>query len=637
VATIAEQYSVSRGASKAPISAHPAFPAIVALWFAALLGLGNLVLPTPLLERLVMVTGLAGILPSAAPPLGFTARTTIALAGALAGAVIGLLLARQVARSQAPRPSGRSFAGGEARPRRPISAHDELGEEGLGTDTAGTVSLAPVALKRRSLAMAEENRRSEYLQTVPLPGQEQAGDASLPLALASAGSELPPAPGAASAERQEFVPPADAATDADDALELVAFAEDAGTGADDAPEFDSPGGIEALRRRVHSPADFISPQDQPMTDRQIFQPPATFDEDEGDWQDSPPAGNGRDEQPRATAAPAIPQAFEPAPDAIDPLPFAAPSLRRNGPAEAEASDDADWAATAPRLTVVGTAGPAEEAAGEPSGDRPLEELGLVQLAARLGASIEKRRALRGNRRTVAANPAPTGTPLEAPGEFEAAGAEDAARAIADFFGPAKTPASPADESFESPVAQAAPDDGQAPAMPGSLASLRLDDHEVEDDDEAFAASFALPKQARPAAEAAPAPEPEPELEPKSDDAFDYADEEDGEELDESEFSSLLAMKNPFSRREEFVRIDEPEGEADDIEPTVTFPAAAPAGLAQAGSESGRGTDSRPFDPPKNPAESANHGTAVQPARDTGDAERNLRAALDTLQRMSGTA
>ena len=50
MATVADSYSVRRGEEKAPISTHPAFPAIVALWFAALLGLGSLVLPAVLLE-----------------------------------------------------------------------------------------------------------------------------------------------------------------------------------------------------------------------------------------------------------------------------------------------------------------------------------------------------------------------------------------------------------------------------------------------------------------------------------------------------------------------------------------------------------------------------------------------------------
>ena len=46
-----------------PLSLHPAFPAIVALWFAALLGLGSLVLPAVLLEKAVSASGLASLVP----------------------------------------------------------------------------------------------------------------------------------------------------------------------------------------------------------------------------------------------------------------------------------------------------------------------------------------------------------------------------------------------------------------------------------------------------------------------------------------------------------------------------------------------------------------------------------------------
>ena len=42
--------------AKPPISLHPAFPGIVALWFSALLGLGSLVLPPVLLEKILTGT-----------------------------------------------------------------------------------------------------------------------------------------------------------------------------------------------------------------------------------------------------------------------------------------------------------------------------------------------------------------------------------------------------------------------------------------------------------------------------------------------------------------------------------------------------------------------------------------------------
>ncbi len=65
-------------------------------------------------------------------------------------------------------------------------------------------------------------------------------------------------------------------------------------------------------------------------------------------------------------------------------------------------------------------------------DRPLGDLGLVQLAARLGASLERRRA----QRAVQAHPAPAARPIfsDAIEDFDAAAAEEAARARADFFG-----------------------------------------------------------------------------------------------------------------------------------------------------------------------------------------------------------
>ena len=56
--------SGGKNADRLPVSAHPAFPAIVALWFAALLGLGNLILPVQLIESMLTTTGIASAIPS---------------------------------------------------------------------------------------------------------------------------------------------------------------------------------------------------------------------------------------------------------------------------------------------------------------------------------------------------------------------------------------------------------------------------------------------------------------------------------------------------------------------------------------------------------------------------------------------
>jgi hypothetical protein len=557
VATTADSYSVRRASAQAPISTHPAFPAIAALWFAALLGIGSLVLPVALTERFVSVTGLAALVPSAAPPLGFTARAGIALAGAIIGALVGLLLARKVAEAHAPEPRARPLKFQDVRQCRPILAHDELGEEGLGSETS------PVqAHKRRALAIVEDDARSTYLQTVPLPGSS----AYEPAACAAPDDAPSPA-----AEQPEGVEP--------EPLELAPFADPGAIDEDDgeATEVTANAALDALRSRIHLPVESLPVQNQPMTDR--------------------PSSD-------------IQHAFEPAPDVADPLPFAAPSLRR---AEASAfdEDDADDAfqeSSAPHLSII-------EDAGEPEtidDDRPLAELGLVQLAARLGASLAKRKA-----RQV--SPAPVmvpaaAPPLVGPEDFEAAEADEAARAIADFFVPNQ-----ATEPTASPF-DAEPEAEQI-AIPAPLRAWSLDSDDDADDD-GIAASFSLPLTKATAAAAMAGED-------------DSAEQE--EPAEEGDYSSLLTMKNPFARQQEFVRVEEPEDHSAAVEPTVTFPSLTPARPLHVDPEQGAATTSRPFDPPKNPAKTVVPASAPLPSRDPGDAERNLRAALATLQRMSGAA
>ena len=165
MATMAYDSQYEDEPAKPPLSLHPAFPAIVALWFAALLGLGSLVLPAVLLERMVVATGVASIVPAAAPPLGITARGIIALAGALAGCGLGVLIARRVAQAHRPEPVSRiaKLAGGS---RRPISVHDELGGEGLVNGEAPPLNRrradrrrARVLRRRRRAARAERAGR----------------------------------------------------------------------------------------------------------------------------------------------------------------------------------------------------------------------------------------------------------------------------------------------------------------------------------------------------------------------------------------------------------------------------------------------------------------------------------------------
>jgi hypothetical protein len=540
VATTAESYSVKRAPARAPLSTHPAFPAIVALWFAALLGIGSLVLPVALIERIVAATGLAAVLSSAAPPLGFAARGAIALGCAVVGALLGLALARKVAQAHTPEPRGRQFT--QTRECRPISAHDELGEDGLEAEPARSH-------KRRVQAIAEDDARSTFLATVPLPGESATEAPALP-------DDAAEAPVAAESD----------ALDLSDFADLEAIDEFEG---DDAmpdlvtdPTFDAPSEIDVA-------AEPPSLQDQPMTD--------LTDRDTNE----------------ASEAPA---------DAVDPLPFAAPSLRRAESAEvvdAEEQDEAVEEPPVPHLSLI-------EDYGEPEAtdddDRPLAELGLVQLAARLGASLERRKAQRAA--PVQAAPPAALPPLAGAEDFEAAEADDAARAIAEFFGPAKA------EAIIEPEAE------QAATVPPPLRAWSIDDSDEADDDN-FVASFSLPLGGATAQQ----------------ESFDEEEvaEVTQEDSDGTDYSSLLAIGNPFARQPEFVRVEEPEDDAAAFEPAVTFPSPSPAAQAQAMSAT------RPFDPPPNAAMNAAQPTAPSSPRDPDDAERNLRAALATLQRMGGAA
>ena len=88
---------LNRPKTAAPITAHPLFPAIVALWFAALLGIGSLVVPPETLSAAVGALGLPKLIHAAAPPLGFTARALLAVVMAGMGVIVGLVIGLRLA------------------------------------------------------------------------------------------------------------------------------------------------------------------------------------------------------------------------------------------------------------------------------------------------------------------------------------------------------------------------------------------------------------------------------------------------------------------------------------------------------------------------------------------------------------
>ena len=86
------QPSKAPGVATPGVAVHRLFPALCALWLAALFGLGCLVASADALASLVVHLHLPAILPAAAPPLGQTARLALVVLLAGLGGTVGLVL-----------------------------------------------------------------------------------------------------------------------------------------------------------------------------------------------------------------------------------------------------------------------------------------------------------------------------------------------------------------------------------------------------------------------------------------------------------------------------------------------------------------------------------------------------------------
>lgn len=138
-------------AKKRPLSSHPLFPAVVALWFGSLFGLGSLAVRPALIEALVLKLHIDVILPFAAPPLGIKARVLMALVMAIGGGMIGIALGRAI-----NRPKQKAVKACQQR-------HTILsGLMGHGRETPQP--------RRRPLAIHEDHGPNYHAEFAPLPG-----------------------------------------------------------------------------------------------------------------------------------------------------------------------------------------------------------------------------------------------------------------------------------------------------------------------------------------------------------------------------------------------------------------------------------------------------------------------------------
>jgi hypothetical protein len=156
--------------------------------------------------------------------------------------------------------------------------------------------------------------------------------------------------------------------------------------------------------------------------------------------------------------------------------------------------------------------------------------------------------------------------------------------------------------------------------------IAFDDHEDYEPLDSFLPPrrFAMPQSAPELVE-----EPAPALETAEQAAADPVETQD------DGYASLLEIKSPAKS---FVRIDEPAEESPAIEPVVIFPGqeVRPT-FAQPASSPLASASVRPFDGPASPIAPTRIPTPAAHAIDPQETERQLKAALATLQRMSGAA
>lgn len=573
-------------ASARPVTTHQLFPAVVALWFGALFGLGSLAVRPLLLESLVIKSRIDLIVPAAAPPLGITARILVALVLAAIGAVIGITLARRLSRPKQELRERKRGAGSvseendklrgghhyaDAKVRAPLSVSEELrpyleGEAG----NFGTSGLAP---RRRSLAIEHEEVDFVPHDMAPLPGGVPQ---ILDIGEVRITSEAVEAP-----------------------LDLNAFAAPANPVALDwinaAPVQSAPGvGPQA----PHQAFGMAPPVQTEEPVRQIFGQTVTDDHVDLDFVKA--AGFKTTvfdvEEPsplfvprQSSAAPAaVPEAYVPS-SQLDQAPALKP---------------APHAAFAAPLAVEPAFQPAPVVAPVPAMPLPTS-LGMDDLASRFAESMARRRAAR------------TGQP-EAPVAVPAA--------------------APVPVTFEVPVAptpipiayvpevQAEP---QPAAIPQSMRPLDLGGFE---EDHAPLDGLVPPRMiAMPAAFGEPAPA-QPAVQPAPVDEAEIAN--DG--VSEDYYGSLLGVAPVAPARTGFVRIDGPEPEVAAIEPVLIFPGQMVQPIAPVSSEDAGSF--RRFDAPASAGQGQPIAANQAPSEvDSEEAQRALRSALANLQRMSGAA
>ncbi|NLR69359.1 hypothetical protein HGI47_00535 [Novosphingobium sp. ERN07] len=576
-----------------PITAHPMFPVVTALWFAAFLSLGSFAVAPALLEGPVVALGIPEILPAAQPPLGFTVRALVAIVMMGVGGLIGYVIGRRLASAKQEVPvRARAFGRAEA-------------------------ANAPVV--QPSNVKSANHRR-------PLNPIEDLGEPSV-VGEFTLTDELP-ADGAA-----PFAEP------------TPAIVETAHLPWDDDFDFDQPAADQDPAHGEKGAEDPLA-LDLLFGDAEVVAHESVADEQEGYayQQFAAPAGTA----------------------AVEAVADDAPATEQSACEEAPAP-------SAPLVKTPLLQAPA--AAALPLARTPLDDLGLVQLTERLALAISRRsaRAAAAPQAPVAPYAVPAAEPFVSSSAASEIAPVDAPEEAPSFAIAAPTPA-PAIARFHSAQTEV-----EAPLQASELSTERVvqlrpaalqpfepeADAFDEDDVPGLDRFLRVPASVQAF---------EPAVDPESSDALDtdalddevavWDEGEDTTEVIEERYPSLLDMGSG-SHRAQALRLshdddDDSDVEIDDLEPVVVFPGqssplqsaprpfdgpaasaasvtapavSAPSSIiAVAGSPlaaPGRAAPSSPVDPLADTA-SATAGVVA----DAEEADRALRAALATLQRMT---
>jgi hypothetical protein len=585
----------------APVTAHRLFPAIVALWFAALLGIGSLVIAPEALSAVVSALGIPKLVHAASPPLGFTARALLALAMAGVGVVVGLIIGSRIAARHKVQPQRKTdpTKGRQVKPTHAYSydpaEHAAEAEPDIGQQRG------PL---RASVAFAD----IEPLTDGPEPALQADCEAI--------------------------------ASPSDDHFAVLGAPKAEPVPSDDETVYDHFDALLANSEQPEAIAEFATPA--PFT--------TLVEADEAPVFESDHAG-------RITRDPVELQTFQP-----------------HAETEAEPAIEPE-VATSPVAHDAMEPGSADLDIRRTLSEAPLAQLGTVQLVERLALAMAAAAEARNAPVHVEAllvlphAPAPEAdgptAHSEEPFELEecfdqASHREVAPRFVAPVIDSEPQPANAASEPWSAPdFAEFAALNDPAPQFQASRPSIldpiaqAWDEESVEDDD---APTIAPPRFLSASASDARQPafardnrplfggRQSPPSPATAKNTADQVDDNASDDADEDRYPSLLDIQ-PSPR--EAIRIAAPE--AQQAEPIVMFPNAGPNG--------GQRADA-PFAPP--PASTlqsrrglqfqapggagpmgAGSGAAVMPPElpadpvDAEEADRALRAALATLQRMSG--